>query len=127
MVDLNRQYGQDQPKPQKLASRAATERLFGNNQPLRRGELSDIVRTGGPPEQAAPHMFSKNLCLDCGVEVVNPLRSQPRRCRPCGKAKRQAHNQAHKQRVDELVSGVETPKPPAEPEQQEKRSIWDPE
>jgi hypothetical protein len=51
-------------------------------------------------------------CLDCGGLIYGdngePLKSQPRRCRPCGTAKRRAHNKA--QRGDTIpADGEGTP------------------
>lgn len=135
MVDLNRQYGQTQPAAQRTASRSAAARLFGSSDPVRKGELSTLVRA--PREQAAVGLLDKTQCLDCSAEVVNPLRSQPRRCRPCGQAKRREHNELQKQRVEELLAAtsgqsVAVNQAPEEEKQAPAtpvagRSIWDPE
>ena len=100
MVDLNRQFGQPQPPAQRAAGKTAAARLFGGD-PLEKGELSGLLRD--KPQSAAAILSRPDLCLDCEEAVVNPLRSQPRRCRACGQAKRQAHNQAARERREQLL------------------------
>ena len=75
---------------------------------LQRGELFALVMGIGPrpsnvdrvtniPKAIGPDSMQ---CMDCGGELYgeegDPLGSQPRRCRPCGRSKRQAHNAAQR-------------------------------
>ena len=137
MVDLNRQYGQVQPPAQRIAAKQAAQKLFGSDE-LHEGELSTALH--GPGEQSAASLFTgAPLCIDCGTGVVNPLRSQPRRCRPCGQAKRRQHNAAERERKDAVYQRALQAAPPAgeseEVEEEVKeapmepkqgKSIWDP-
>ncbi len=77
---------------------------------LQPGELFRLVTGAQQPgpgsgaARAGRPRSSRASCRDCKRPVKHagtPYKSQPLRCRPCGKEKRQRHNRTYKEKVSE--------------------------
>lgn len=74
------------------------------------GELFRIVAGDDPTHvvkgegvRRGARRRSPGRCLDCKKKLAHdgePLRSQPRRCQPCGQSKRKEHNQVQSQNTE---------------------------
>ncbi len=102
---LNKTYGSVRSKAQLTRNAEAHRRLESGR--LAPGQLYTLV-TGAPPppppDQAQNPVTvtgRRTTCLDCKQDLEQfgtPLKSQPRRCRVCGRLRRKAHNQVQAQK-----------------------------
>lgn len=91
---LDKPHDYNRPAAQTARNKLALHRLLDGD--LKPGELFDIVTGRSPASMVSdqsPVMI--RTCIDCARPIDHdgpPLKSQPRRCRPCGTKKRKEHN-----------------------------------
>lgn len=100
---LGRAFGEPRKPAQDARTRAGLGVLRAPNEGSGVALGALVATVLGPPSsgsgQATRVLGAPRGCRDCGEPVVNPLASQPLRCRPCGKAKRQEHNENYSARL----------------------------
>lgn len=104
MTILDRQFNQRRPAAQDAATRTGLAGLLAGT--LEPGALARVV-LGVQAEPAPPFLGGARACRDCGSSIINPLRSQPLRCRTCGSAKRRQHNQRYQAQVEAELAAYE--------------------
>lgn len=113
---LDKPFGFKRTDAQRARNIEAFRRLTGGA--LAMGELYAIVtgqRLTAPehepmPASWAPASTTRSSCKDCREPIKHqgdPLSSQPARCRPCGQAKRQEHNNAQQARNQSSLTAQE--------------------
>ena len=78
---------------------------------LEPGEIFRTVTGLRSPRRETQRVPTRATCIDCGKSLVHeggPYLSQPRRCRPCGKEKRQSHHKAAMTKRDEEIEARKT-------------------